>query len=122
LLDFYTLFLTALQEKDVTENLAIIAQAHIDHTPGIYQGTLPHSRHSLAAQVQSAIEFFDAAVAEFSPARVMLIGHSVGAWVALQASFTPVSFGHFVHQYPRCLRIAPTLLLACFCFSRPSAT
>jgi len=39
--------------------------------------------------VQSAAELFDSTVAEFSPARVMLIGHSVGAWVALQASFTP---------------------------------
>lgn len=84
LLDFYTPFLTALQDKDLTENLAILAQAHIDHTPGIYHDTLPHSRHSLYAQVQSAIELFDTTVAEFSPARVMLIGHSVGSWVALQ--------------------------------------
>lgn len=87
LLDFYTPFLTALQDKDVTENLAILAHAHIDHTPGIYKDTNPHSRHSLVSQVQSAIEVFDATVAEFTPARVMLIGHSVGAWVALQVSF-----------------------------------
>ncbi|KXN85673.1 hypothetical protein AN958_10856 [Leucoagaricus sp. SymC.cos] len=89
LLDFYTPFLTALQDKDITENLAVLAQAHIDHTPGIYKHTSPHSRHSLSAQVQNAIQLFDAALAEFSPARVMLIGHSVGAWVSLQASFTP---------------------------------
>ncbi|KAF7784006.1 hypothetical protein Agabi119p4_171 [Agaricus bisporus var. burnettii] len=84
LLDFYTPFLTALQDKDLTENLAILAHAHIDHTPGVYTRASPHSRHSLTSQVQSAIEAFDALSAEFPIARVMIIGHSVGAWVALQ--------------------------------------
>ncbi|KAF9447797.1 alpha/beta-hydrolase [Macrolepiota fuliginosa MF-IS2] len=84
LLDFYTPFLNALYEKDATENLAIIAQTHIDHTPGVYKDTNPHSRHSLTSQVHSAIEAFDATVAEFRTSKVVVIGHSVGAWITLQ--------------------------------------
>lgn len=80
----------------MTENLAILAHAHIDHTPGVYTRASPHSRHSLTSQVQSAIEAFDALSAEFPIARVMIIGHSVGAWVALQVSFRcPFRFGCF---------------------------
>lgn len=116
LLDFYSPFLTALQDKDLTENLAILAHAHIDHTPGVYNDTTPHSRHSLDSQVQSAIEAFDALASEFAPARVMIIGHSVGSWVALQVSFRcPVRLGNIFTGVP-----GPERTLGCRCRRFPS--
>lgn len=91
LLDFYIPFLNALHDKDVTENLAIVAHTHIDHTPGVYKDTNPHSRHSLTSQVHSAIEAFDATVAEFRSSKIVVIGHSVGAWVTLQVDSSAIS-------------------------------
>ncbi|KAF7306761.1 SNF2 family DNA-dependent ATPase [Mycena indigotica] len=76
-LHYYESFFFHLQQR--APRVAIFAHAHISHTPG-YHG----KEHSLAAQVQSAIEAFDALQEDLSSAKIILMGHSVGAWIALQ--------------------------------------
>lgn len=86
LVEFYTPFLSALQGKDTTSRLAILAHAHLDHTP-LPSPHLNAADHSLTAQVQSAIEAFDALRSEFgSYTRVIMVGHSVGSWISTQVS------------------------------------
>ncbi|KAJ7071199.1 hypothetical protein C8F01DRAFT_1109516 [Mycena amicta] len=76
LLEFYSTFLSGLRQRN--PRLAIFAHAHLAHTPGYYC-----KDHSLAAQVQSAIEALDA-IRKSTQAKVILAGHSVGAWISLQ--------------------------------------
>ncbi|KAJ6509354.1 hypothetical protein C8R47DRAFT_1098425 [Mycena vitilis] len=78
LLNFYTEFLELLHNKH--PRMAVFGHAHLSHTPNVDPGR----NYSLAAQVESAIEAADAIRAEFSEAKLILSGHSVGAWVALQ--------------------------------------
>ncbi|KAF7339620.1 Lipid droplet-associated hydrolase [Mycena sanguinolenta] len=77
LLTFYTEFLSTLHAKHPRS--AIFAHAHLGHTPGI-----PTREYSLSAQIESAIEAVDAIRLAFGTAKIVLSGHSVGAWVALQ--------------------------------------
>ncbi|KAF6766581.1 hypothetical protein DFP72DRAFT_1089123 [Ephemerocybe angulata] len=84
LVEFYIPFLSGLQERDHTSRLAILAHGHLNHIP-LPNLELNVPNHSLTAQVQSAIEAFDAIQAEFgSNTKFVLIGHSVGAWIASQ--------------------------------------
>lgn len=86
LVEFYVPFLSALWEKDTTSRLAILAQGHLNHTP-LPEPEFNASEYGLAAQVQSALEAFDALKAEFGrEIKVFLIGHSVGAWISSQVS------------------------------------
>ncbi|TFK36880.1 hypothetical protein BDQ12DRAFT_713826 [Crucibulum laeve] len=83
LLHFYTPFLTAIHSDDTTQKLAILAHAHINHTPGIQEG--PITSWSLTSQVQSAIEALEAIKLTCGPSsKVVVIGHSVGGWISLQ--------------------------------------
>ncbi|KAJ7275218.1 hypothetical protein B0H12DRAFT_1086282 [Mycena haematopus] len=77
LLLFYTEFLTLLHTKH--PRLAIFAHAHLGHTPNI-----PTNEYSLSAQVQSVIEAVDAIRVAYGTAKIVLSGHSVGAWISLQ--------------------------------------
>lgn len=88
LLGFYLPFLTAIQDKASSTNLAILAHAHIGHTPGINsESDMDASIYGLTNQVQNAIEAFDAIKSTFSQkTKVVLLGHSIGSWFALQAS------------------------------------
>ena len=88
LVEFYAPFLSSLQEREASARLAILAHGHLNHT------TLPEVEHntsdcSLVAQVQSAIEAFDALKTEFgNGTELFLIGHSVGAWIASQVCYS----------------------------------
>ncbi|KAF5384827.1 hypothetical protein D9615_001371 [Tricholomella constricta] len=88
LLDFYVPFLSALHEKDTTSKLAIFAYSHIGHTPGIESpNILPTSRYGLVAQVEGSIEAFDAVRTAYkAETRILVVGHSVGAWLSLQVA------------------------------------
>ncbi|KAF8213247.1 hypothetical protein K438DRAFT_1803655 [Mycena galopus ATCC 62051] len=77
LLQFYDDFLALLHTKH--PRLAIFGHAHLGHTPH-----LPSREHSLSAQVESAIEAVDAIRNTFGKTKIILSGHSVGAWIALQ--------------------------------------
>ncbi|KAJ7139949.1 hypothetical protein C8R44DRAFT_765856 [Mycena epipterygia] len=78
LLNFYTEFLSSLHSKH--PSLAVFGHAHLAHTPGIHVS----GENGLRAQVQSAIEALDAVRAAFGKTKIVLGGHSVGAWIALQ--------------------------------------
>lgn len=90
LLDFYPPFLSAIRDKDTSGKLAILAHGHIGHTPGLgnIDSSSDASRYCLTAQLQSAIEAFDALRSAFgSNTRIILVGHSMGSWIALQVTF-----------------------------------
>ena len=86
LVEFYTPFLSALHGKDTSSRLAILAHAHLNHTP-LSSPHLNAIDHSLTSQVQSAIEAFDALRSEFgNNTKLILVGHSVGSWISTQVS------------------------------------
>lgn len=94
ILDFYTQFLTALHNEDRTCTLAIMAHSHIGHSPEIDNQRARHATDdSLSTHVQGALEAYDA-IRYYYPeqTKIVLIGHSVGAWIALQASFQDFGF------------------------------
>lgn len=88
LLNLYTSFLTALHNKDTTLRLAILGHSHVGHTPGVEsKGSVPQdiTQHGLNAQVQASLEAYDAIRSTFGGnIKVIIIGHSVGAWLSLQ--------------------------------------
>jgi hypothetical protein len=64
--------------------MAIFAHSHIGHTPGV-GGKLTSKQFALACQVESAIQAFDAVKKTFGAhVKIVLAGHSVGAWVTTQ--------------------------------------
>ncbi|KAF7339800.1 Lipid droplet-associated hydrolase [Mycena venus] len=77
LVQFYTEFLGLLHIEH--PHLAIFAHAHLGHTPN-----MPTSEYGLSVQVESAIEAVDAIRAAYGNAKIILSGHSVGAWIAMQ--------------------------------------
>ncbi|KAJ7169706.1 hypothetical protein C8R46DRAFT_1089722, partial [Mycena filopes] len=81
LVQFYTEFLTLLRNQH--PYLAVFAHAHLGHTPQLYS-----REHSLAAQIESAIGALDAVHATFPTAKIIMSGHSVGSWIALQVPLT----------------------------------
>ncbi|KAF8078790.1 hypothetical protein FPV67DRAFT_1466481 [Lyophyllum atratum] len=84
LLDFYVPFLSSIHKKDKTSTLAIFARSHIGHTPGI-EPSNSSSTYGLTAQVESSIEAFDAIQSAFGvDTKIIVVGHSVGAWLSLQ--------------------------------------
>ncbi|KAK2461623.1 hypothetical protein APHAL10511_006086 [Amanita phalloides] len=85
ILDFYTPFLGALHVKDKSGTLAIMAHSHIGHSPELdYQHSRQSTSYSLPAQIQGALEAYDAVRRYYGQAKIVLAGHSVGAWIALQ--------------------------------------
>jgi len=106
LVDFYIPFLNNLHQRinetssrDRYSKISIIAKAHLGHSPALFDAgnlnRLGRTPMGLTSQVESAVELFDAASSHYSlsehingdikrKAKVILIGHSVGAWIALQ--------------------------------------
>ncbi|KAJ7357187.1 hypothetical protein DFH08DRAFT_851267 [Mycena albidolilacea] len=78
ILEFYTEFFTLLHTEH--PRLAIFGHAHLGHTPNV-----PGREYRLRAQVESVIEAVDAIRGAFGKAKIILGGHSVGAWICLQA-------------------------------------
>lgn len=108
-IDFYTHFLDSIYDLDTSGTLAILAFSHVGHTPSLaakYPLSILHSsQFNLTSQLQNALSIFDAVQSTFGPSiRVVLAGHSVGAWLGLQAC--------------SCLCLALLTLAKClFCFS-----
>ncbi|KAK7680572.1 hypothetical protein QCA50_016354 [Cerrena zonata] len=84
LADFYTPFLNDIHEKS-DGSLPIIARAHLGHTPHIDHNEAYVDRASvgLASQIESIIELIDASKTIYD--KLVLVGHSVGSWLVLQA-------------------------------------
>jgi hypothetical protein len=120
LLDFYTPFLSTLHDKDSTAKLAIFAHSHIGHTPGVQNDNFSHStlNHGLTTQVQSAIEAFDAIKTAFGAhTKVVIVGHSVGAWISLQVleSFINLHRNDCLLWF-RCYKQGLRRFVRCFCY------
>jgi surfactin synthase thioesterase subunit len=86
LVDFYIPFLTAIHARQLSSNLAIIAKAHVDHYPGKTEGvTRYRPEESLTVQVQASLELLETMINFYEKKpRIIVIGHSVGAWISLQ--------------------------------------
>ena len=81
---FYTEYLSEL--RSACPNLAILAHSHLAHTPGIIDQPVFTNPSSvdLQTQLKSAIEALDAVRQTLRPKHVIIIGHSLGAWLCLQ--------------------------------------
>lgn len=87
LVDFYIPFLSGIHGSQVSSSLAVVAQAHLDHYPGIHNNG--HARYrpeeSLAIQIQNSLELLRAIDAYYErKPRIIVVGHSVGCWLSLQ--------------------------------------
>jgi len=57
LVDLYIPFLSAIYEKQISRNIAILAHAHLDHAPHILGNSRSYPpSHSLTVQIESSIE------------------------------------------------------------------
>ncbi|KAG7087459.1 hypothetical protein E1B28_013425 [Marasmius oreades] len=79
LVDFYVPFLSHLHRT--RKDLAILAHAHINHTPGFRS---PRAKQILAVQAKAATEVLDALRKTYPALPVIIISHSVGAYITLQ--------------------------------------
>lgn len=103
LLGFYSTFLSELYRSAGNDNssIAILAHAHLGHTPGL---TPPGpGRSSLPAQVDAAVDALDILATNFgNRTKYVVIGHSVGSWMTVQARSVPLRMS---------FEITPTQLL-----------
>lgn len=79
LAEFYIPFLSALYNSD--NQCSILAQSHLGHSE-----EAPAVETNLAAQVAVTIEAFDVLKQAYPGAKILVIGHSVGSYIALQVS------------------------------------
>ncbi|KAG1749818.1 uncharacterized protein EDB91DRAFT_1109833 [Suillus paluster] len=88
IIDFYHPFLTAIHNKDQSGTLAILSHSHIGHDPAVKDSAPARSTsfsHALPFQIQNSLRVFDALRTFFGAnTRIVVAGHSVGSWVALQ--------------------------------------
>ncbi|KAJ7783590.1 hypothetical protein DFH07DRAFT_788326 [Mycena maculata] len=106
LLDFYVEFLSSLHNKH--PGLAVFGHAHLSHTPGVHAEKF-NPEYGLRAQIQSAVEALDAIRAAFGCTKIVLAGHSVGAWIALQVlKSRPSDVSHIFLLCPTLIHIADT--------------
>ena len=80
LLDFYVPFLSELHRGLRDDGLAILGHAHLGHTPRLNV----ENPRGLLHQVEAALEAFDAIKTCWPDVKVVLVGHSVGSWIATQ--------------------------------------
>lgn len=79
LAEFYIPFLSTLYNS--SNHCSILAQSHLGHTE-----EAPAVETNLAAQVTVTIEAFDVLKQTYPGAKILIIGHSVGSYIALQVS------------------------------------
>jgi hypothetical protein len=92
-INFYLPFLTAVHHKDKSGTLAILSHSHVGHDPEIAARDLAATSrnpfiYALSFQFRNTLRVFDALSTWFGiNTRIVVIGHSVGAWLALQVAF-----------------------------------
>jgi len=87
LVDLYIPFLSGLYGRYSSSNLAIVGHGHLGHCPQIQDNPKHHPEESLKIQIQTSLEVLDAISTFYVKTRIVIVGHSVGAWLALQVSF-----------------------------------
>ncbi|TCD59886.1 hypothetical protein EIP91_011261 [Steccherinum ochraceum] len=109
LAQFYTPFLTAIYEK-CNGTLPIMVSALVGHTPHIDDSARVFedpSTVALSAQVEHLVDLVDAAAAVYG--KIVLIGHSVGSWLALQVlRARPDAVDHIFLLFPTIAHIGST--------------
>ena len=95
LVDFYIPFLSEIHGSQVSSSLAVVAQAHLDHYPGIHNDA--HARYrpeeSLTIQIQNSLDLLEAIDAYYArKPRIIVVGHSVGCWISLQVGYYHLVF------------------------------
>ncbi|OJA16252.1 hypothetical protein AZE42_00046 [Rhizopogon vesiculosus] len=89
-IDFYPPFLTAIHSKDKSGTLAILSHSHVGHDPAVGARDLSATSrnpfiYALPFQIRNALRVFDSLSTCFGiNTRIVIAGHSVGSWVALQ--------------------------------------
>ena len=92
-INFYLPFLTAIHHKDKSGTLAILSHSHVGHDPEVEAWDLAATSrnpfiYALSFQLRNTLRVFDALSTWFGiNTRIVVIGHSVGAWLALQVAF-----------------------------------
>lgn len=85
LCDFYEEFLTRMNENG-PGSMPILAHSLLGHSPFVDAVALSHS--GLRSQVEAVIEIIDNLEGEYNGSlKVILLGHSVGAWIASQVKY-----------------------------------
>ncbi|KAF9056550.1 hypothetical protein BJ165DRAFT_1434489 [Panaeolus papilionaceus] len=86
LADFYIPFLDKVfAHHTQRKNIVILAHSHLDHSPNVpnpSDGYLPSE--SLAVQIQASFNVLEALHSYAEGAKVLVFGHSVGSWIALE--------------------------------------
>jgi len=79
LVEFYRGFLSAIHDQ-MKDEIAVLAHAHLGHASHIPPP--PEQFLGLTPQVEGALEACDAVKATYPAAKMVLIGHSIGAWIS----------------------------------------
>ncbi|KIJ68217.1 hypothetical protein HYDPIDRAFT_106369 [Hydnomerulius pinastri MD-312] len=90
IIDFYPPFLNEVYSNDTSGRLAILIHSHVGHAPSLDSQyplhRLDSSQLGLTCQIQNVLRVIDAVKSTFGQSvNIVLAGHSVGAWLALQA-------------------------------------
>jgi pimeloyl-ACP methyl ester carboxylesterase len=95
IVSFYRGFLDFIHRAH--PSLGILAHSHLGHSPRLGRlpptgaGAISRDAAGLEVQVQATIEVYDALMNEYRDVggcKVILVGHSIGAWIATQARKT----------------------------------
>ncbi|GAA5864457.1 hypothetical protein JCM1840_000506 [Sporobolomyces johnsonii] len=93
LVEYYRPFLTSLQAAlpdDLKDSTELYAVGQLGHSPaaereGRMKGFRPNEQASLEEQVESKREFVEELREKYGEeVKIMLMGHSIGAWISLQ--------------------------------------
>jgi hypothetical protein len=119
--EFYTPFLTALRNDCSSSGVVMLAHSHLGHCPTLQQ---PDSNSlGLTSQIEAICELYDSMRSHFpvKETRFILVGHSMGAWLALQVCILVSPFvilcGTIEHSTCRCLN-KDRMSILYFCFVR----
>jgi pimeloyl-ACP methyl ester carboxylesterase len=83
-IEWYRQFLSEIHSRHRSQ-VAILAHANLGHSPDL--PAVPESSCGLLAQVENAIEAYDAVAKHFPKSRIVLLGHSIGSWIILQVRY-----------------------------------
>jgi len=79
LIEFYRGFLSSIHDQ-TKNDIAILAHAHLGHAPHIPPP--PEQFLGLPPQVEGALEVHDAVKTTYPDTKIVLVGHSIGAWIS----------------------------------------
>jgi hypothetical protein len=103
-IDFYSHFLTAIHNKDESGTMAILSHGHDSTVEArdLVTASCNSINYTLPFQIRNALRVFDALSTWVGVnTRIVIAGHSVGSWVALQVCNISVSNRYFSRLFKR---------------------